>query len=367
MAKRKSGVWINNKPIHTSKQASDALFKGIASTRAKDLTGVKTSVLVAAPTAKGVGLVTGKAALKGVDLDTYIKGLKRLVAILQNKGKALDKIMHTAYANTVTKTIKDRWKDKGGNQFRDPTGRRARGDDTRGRPVGEFTDKARLIGELLTNEKHIIRWGKGRVGIVSLTKLRSIAEISPTTSPFKSVFLMVELGTGRYAKPGPRPFSGYGSTPYKVPPGFLNTRPGDWFSRPGIAKHARAFLEAVGSEARAWQRKGTPTKKSPAGATIDDEGRPVKNWPLFAGGISSITKAPMSVETFISRARKGRHVLLNERGVVREYRHALRAAQTMILALIDEDIRNVAGKTWPGLKLTGLKSAVIGKVAAGAK
>lgn len=363
MVKRASGIWIHGKPIFTSKQASDILFKGISKLRTKDLVGAKGEILIEAPTGKGVALAGGKAGLAGISLDEYIAGLRRLSEILQNKGGVLDKIMVEAYFSTVSRVIKERWEAKGGGQFRDPAGRRARGADKRGRKLGEFTTYGQIIEKLLTDKRAIIKFGKGRVGIVSLTTLRSVAEIKPTTSPFKSVFLMIELGTGRYAGDGTlvRGFRGYGSTPFKVPPGFLNTQPGDWFSRPGIAKHARQFLEDIGSESRAFQRK------APSGATIDDRGRIVKNWPLFAGGKSSKTKSEMTAEYFASKGREGRFVLLNKRGVIRDYRTALRAAQAAILGLIDEDIRRVAGKSWPGLKVTGLSAAVIGKVGVGVK
>jgi hypothetical protein len=360
MPRRAPGIWINNKLITTSKQASNILFKGISKMRTQDLTGAKGEILVEAPPVSGISLAGGKRALSSVTLEDYIKGLKRLIDILNNKGGILNQIMVKAYGETVTRDLADRWNAAGGSQTR-TSERRRKGLEGRGRPVGEFTERVKLIEQLLTNKKAIVVFGKGRVGIVSLTTLRSIAEITPTSSPFKSVFLMIELGTGRYAKPEVRPFASYGSTPYKVPPGFLNISPGDWFSRPYIAEKAKQFLSIIKSETKAYQQK------SASGATIDDKGRIVPHWPLFAGVKPQRGGDPYTAEVFASKGRPGRHVLLNQRGVIRDFRAVLRAAQLYILELIDVEIRKVAGKGWPGIKATGLASAVIGRVGVGAK
>ena len=208
------------------------------------------------------------------DLKNVVGGLREVRRILRTN-KEIQPILKRAYADTVMLKLRQRWEAKGGDDLGRQTVTTAGGTGARGsgvEPAGgaglaqdltiqtrllqdrsfvtartaEFKSAGLRIGRFLTDPSQLVVQGKF-VGLRSLRDFMDL-EVESSPSPFRSVFLMLEFGTGRFAKPKSfvRRYAGTRKTKYKVPPIVASTVGADtasWFNIGRAAALARRDQE----------------------------------------------------------------------------------------------------------------------------
>ncbi len=157
-------------------------------------------------TTRDVTILPDPTKLGKDKIETVFKGVRAVRRILASP-KELGQIMEEAFRNTVQQELKRRWTGAGGTsdlgkQTRSRGGgtnvnRRAATSDVIKKRTAEFKEGAKEIQDLLT-ETLIVR--QNFVGLASLQEFTNI-EVSSSPSKLRSIFLMLEFGTGRYAKP----------------------------------------------------------------------------------------------------------------------------------------------------------------------
>jgi len=356
MAKR--GVYWKAKKLTNPRQAEKHLMEIIADVNKLDKTfrNRKTATLyIKGGGATGLALSMPSAKF---DLSAWLESIKKLEALIRNPLR-LKQLAVQAYSETVSTAIRAKWAasgmdilDQGGKKSSKP-----------GRPPGQLSALYRRISRMMYDPRFLVSKAtsaKVSVGLPPLSAFTSIV-IPDTTSPFRSVFYMTELGTGIYAKPRIRSFASYSTTPYKVPPGFVQAKPGMWFSKPEIARKAKAYLQSLGgSEAKAARVRAGITKSGKVPEAI----RYYKTFhrvpPHFSKG--RVADTP---EDLMYKGRRGKFVLLDHRGVVSGYRGALAAARQLFIEYVNMEIQKVGHgrvSTFSLKAASGLASTVLGRV-----
>ena len=284
---------------------------------------VSVSMLFGQTAANVVGLPNIKKLKTGTDTDlkNIVKGI-RLAILFLTSTKKLQPILKAAFTLTITERLTKRWRAKGGStnfgkQTVGSTGRSANKGEGQ-EPVGgtgalqsadviaqrtlEFKQAGAIIEGLLTDPNKLVVQGKF-VGLRSLREFTQLA-VKSSSSPFRSVFLMLEFGTGRFARPTNliRRFSGSARTKYKVPPfvaGQIRADTASWFN----------FGRAA-SMARKIQKKGKFTTNA----------------------------SEIFLRSVVLPGRRPRHIIFQERGIARELTTAKKQALKEVIRLINEAV-----------------------------
>ncbi len=215
----------------------------------KDIKHAKASLSVVFGSATGTatflpGKGEGKAGFKNI-----IGGLDMLTGILGSK-KRLNPILRQAFTATVLLELRSRII-RAGPLHTQTRARAGSGGSTRGRAssnseikkrTAEFKEGAKTIHDMLTNSsKLIVR--NGFVGLASLNEFTNI-EVGSSPSKLNSIFLMLEFGTGRFAKPSSLIRT---KGRYKVPSAVAtlhrDVRTSDWFNLGWVADLSRKFTK----------------------------------------------------------------------------------------------------------------------------
>lgn len=253
-----------------------------------------------------------------VELRQVANGIREARLFLSST-KKIQPILKAAFELTVTKRLKQRWRDKGGSsnlgkQTIGSTGRSAvkgegteplgegisaiQGSDVIATRTAEFKSAGVKIGSFLTDASQLVVQGKF-VGLRSLREFTQL-EVGSSSSPFRSVFLMLEFGTGRFARPTSfiRRFSGSKRTRYKVPP-FVARQTGadtaSWFN-----------IGRAAALARNLQKEGLSTKAS-----------------------------EIFLRSVVLPGRRPRHIIFQERGIARDLIVAKKKALKEVIRLIN--------------------------------
>lgn len=178
---------------------------------------------------------------------------------------------------------------------------------------------------------------RGKIRSFTLNDLLSV-EIDPTTtvSKYRKVYLMIEFGTGEFARPGPRKHVGTGITPYKVSPEIASALGGKtswWFNWPGAVLKARAVTAAY--------KSATKSKKKLS--------KNVKNFNLAEWTYGHDNKGFRPL-----------HLLFDARGFTRNLRNIQEANTKALYKRISEEVRKkVPG--WPDITLGVVAETTINK------
>lgn len=283
---------------------------------------VSVSMLFGQAAATVTGLPNIKKLKTGTDRDLkeVVKGI-RLAILFLTSTKKLQPILKAAFTKTVTETLRTRWAAKGGGDLgrqtvgaggrsvvkgegQEPVGGtgQAQGADVIAQRTAEFGRAGAIIEGLLTDPTKLVVQGKF-VGLRSLREFTQLA-VESSPSPFRSVFLMLEFGTGRFARPTSliRRFSGSARTKHKVPPvvaGQIGASTASWFNFGRAASMARK---------------------------IQTEGK-------FTTDASEIF-----LRSVVLPGRRPRHIIFQERGIARSLTTAKRKALKEVIRLINEAV-----------------------------
>lgn len=387
LERRRGGVYIENINVKTSSLAKVAntmlrgsldLAKvpktwGIMNMEPFWSTGAKAEITVA-PGAAGA-----------VPMEALLAGLLKLEAILKDE-KGLTDIAAAAFQTHISPVLMQRWQtamdrflnNKGAPEW-PYAGAGIRGKDAKGLTEADSTLRkqgmdegsvggrypAPILGQggftigakaLLHKFGEVRKYGKGYVGLPPYTEFLSIT-VPARGSPFRSIFMIIEFGTGAYAVQGyKRGFSGYDATPYKVPskmqryPNFA-AGPTWWFGRADVAAKARLFLQDIGNQSIGAFEKEATTFEERAKAKYRsnfDDIPPRYRYLAFLRNNWFFN--------FMVKGSKGQFSIFkrNTTNVVGSYpeiRKAIQNSFDAILAHINALIREEV-PTWPGLGVT---------------
>ena len=253
------------------------------------------------------------------DLRVVLGGVRETRKILESP-RRMSVILARAFSATITRELARRWFRTGGTadlgkqtvSRGGSAGAKGGGVQPQGEADGggaerrmqdasfiiqrtkEFKQGAKIIEDMLINPNRLIVQGKF-VGIPSLRDFINV-KVESADSPFNSIFLMLEFGTGRFAKP--TSFVRRKGR-FKVPSYIASIEPGvdtaDWFN----IGRARAAASAAAR------------KKSPE-----------SNFPF---------------RLFAIPGRRGRHIIFQERGIARSLAKARRAALILVVDIINQE------------------------------